>query len=278
MQFPPYLTRWEKISRIGLRGGCIAVLLFLILPLLVIIPLSFNGGSFLTFPLDGVSLRWYRAMLESSSWSTAFRNSFLIAAVTTVIATSFGTLAAIGLHRLPATIRGALQMLIMSPVIVPVVITAMGLYFLYAPAGLNNSLLGMVLAHTTLAVPFVVITVTSTLEGFDMNLMRAAASSGAPPLVAFRKVMLPLIAPGVLSGALFAFAVSFDDIVVALFLAGPEQRTIPVQMFNGVREEISPTIASAATILVLLSVLLLSVVEYLKRRSERLNASSHSPE
>lgn len=269
---------WDKASRLGLRTACIATMLFLIVPVLVIIPLSFNGGSFLTFPLDGVSLRWYRQLLASENWMTAFQNSFLIAFTTTLLATAFGTMAAIGMHRLPGRMKLMMQMLITSPVIVPVVISATGLYFLYAPVGLNNSLPGLVLSHTVLAVPFVVVTVASTLDGFDMNLMRAAASSGASPAVAFRRIMLPLIAPGVISGALFAFSVSFDDIVMAIFLAGPQQRTIPLQMFNGVREEINPTIAAAATILVILSILLLSAVEYLKHRAKRLNASGPDSE
>lgn len=259
--------------RMGLRVACAAILLFLIVPVLVIIPLSFNGGSFLTFPLEGVSLRWYRQLFASENWMTAIRNSFLIAVITTALATALGTMAAIGMQRLPGKLKTAMQMFITSPVIVPVVISATGLYFLYAPIGLNNSLAGLVLSHTVLAVPFVVVTVAATLEGFDMNLMRAAASSGAAPVLAFRRIMLPLIAPGVISGALFAFAVSFDDIVMAIFLAGPKQRTIPLQMFNGVREEINPTIAAAATILVILSVLLLSAVEYLKHRAKRMNAS-----
>lgn len=263
----------DRSCRLGLRAACAAILLFLILPVLVIIPLSFNGGSFLTFPLEGISLRWYRQLFASENWMTAIRNSFLIAVATTALATALGTTAAIGMQRLPGKLKMAMQMFITSPVIVPVIISATGLYFLYAPIGLNNSLPGLVLSHTVLAVPFVVITVAATLEGFDMNLMRAAASSGAPPVLAFRRIMLPLIAPGVISGGLFAFALSFDDIVMAIFLAGPRQRTIPLQMFNGVREEINPTIAAAATILVILSILLLSAVEYLKHRARRMNAS-----
>ncbi|WP_370519956.1 ABC transporter permease [Bordetella sp. 15P40C-2] len=265
---------FDKSCRFGLRVLCVAVLVFLVLPVLIIIPLSFNGGSFLTFPLEGVSLRWYRQLFASDNWVMAIRNSFLIAAITTVIATSLGTAAAIGMQRLPGKIKTCLQLFIASPVIVPVIISATGLYFLYAPVGLNNSLAGMVLSHTMLAVPFVVVTVASTLEGFDMNLMRAAASSGAAPIVAFRRVMLPLISPGVISGAVFAFAVSFDDIVMAIFLAGPQQRTIPLQMFNGVREEINPTIAAAATILVILSIFLLSAVEYLKHRARSMKAGA----
>ncbi len=194
----------------------------------------------------------------------------MIALITTVVAATLGTAAAIGLKRLSPAYAKPITFLILSPIVVPVVITAMGAYFLYSPLGLVNHLSGIVLAYTVLAVPFVVVTVMDTLEGLDTNLLRAASSLGASPFVAFRRVALPMIYPGVISGALFAFAVSFDDIVVALFLAGPHQRTIPVQMFNGVREEINPIIAAAATLLVLLSALLLVVVEYLRRRSQRL--------
>ena len=270
MKFLPYTSLIEKCAFFLNRSFCAVVLLFLIVPLLVIIPLSFNSGSYLTFPLAGLSWRWYESLLSSHNWKLAFVNSTMIALITTVVATTLGTAAAIGLKRLSPAYAKPITFLILSPIVVPVVITAMGAYFLYSPLGLVNNLSGIVLAHTVLAVPFVVVTVMATLEGFDTNLLRAASSLGASPFVAFRRVALPMIYPGVISGALFAFAVSFDDIVVALFLAGPHQRTIPVQMFNGVREEINPIIAAAATLLVLLSALLLVVVEYLRRRSQRL--------
>jgi putative spermidine/putrescine transport system permease protein len=154
--------------------------------------------------------------------------------------------------------------------VVPLVIVAVGVYFAYAPFGLTGSLLGLTLAHTALAVPFVVITVSATLQGFDPNQARAGASLGASPTVVFLRIVLPLILPGVVSGALFAFVTSFDEVVVALFVTGPGERTLPRQMFNGIRENISPVIAAAASLLILLSVLLLSVLELLRRRNERL--------
>jgi putative spermidine/putrescine transport system permease protein len=163
-----------------------------------------------------------------------------------------------------------LMALIVSPMIVPLVIVAVGVYFAYAPFGLTGSLLGLTLAHTALAAPFVVITVSATLQGFDVNQARAGASLGASPVVVFRRIVLPLILPGVVSGALFAFVTSFDEVVVALFLTGPAERTLPRQMFNGIRENISPVIAAAATLLILLSVLLLAALELLRRRNERL--------
>ncbi len=274
MKFLPYTSRVERIWYYTLRGFCGLVFFFLVVPILAVIPLSFNSSTFLTYPMPGVSLRWYRDFFHSPQWLPAFKNSLLVGTVTTVVSTSLGTLAALGLARLGSTVGWLIAAFVISPRIVPVVITAVGVYFLYAPLGLTNSFVGLILAHSVLAVPFVVITVTATLQGFDFNLVRAGASLGASPAFVFRRVILPLILPGVLSGAAFAFATSFDEIVVALFLAGPMQRTIPIQMWNGVREEISPTITAAATLLVTLSVILLVVVELLRRRSERLRGGA----
>jgi putative spermidine/putrescine transport system permease protein len=234
------------------------------------VPLSFSSGTFLTFPLPGVSLRWYQEFFTSAPWQLALRNSLIVASATTVIATVLGTLAALGLTRADFPGKTALTGVIISPMIVPLVIVAVGVYFFYAPLGLTGSLVGLTLAHTALAVPFVVITVTATLQGFDRNQVRAGASLGASPAVVFFRVTLPLILPGVISGALFAFVTSFDEVVVALFVTGPAERTLPRQMFNGIRENISPVIAAAATLLIALSVLLMATVEALRRRNERL--------
>lgn len=249
---------------------CALVFLFLVLPIAAIVPLSFNSSTFLTYPLQGVSLRWYQEILATERWTLPFRNSIIIAVATTLLATVLGTLAALGLARLKPRARGIAMSLVLSPLIIPVVITGVGTYFMFAPLGLTNNFLGLIVAHTVVAVPFVVTTVTATVQGFDVNLSRAAASLGAAPLVAFRRVMLPLILPGVTSGAIFAFAASFDEIVISLFLAGPNQRTLPLQMLSGVREEISPAITAAATLLVILSAGLLATVELLRRRSVRL--------
>jgi putative spermidine/putrescine transport system permease protein len=157
-----------------------------------------------------------------------------------------------------------------SPMVVPIVITALAVYLAFAPFGLVHTYTGLVLAHTVLAIPFVVITVTATLHGFDRNMVRAAASLGAGPLSAFRTVTMPLIAPGILSGAVFAFVTSFDDVVVALFLAGPEQFTVPRRMFNALRDKLDPSIVALAVCLIGISVALLVVVELLRWRGERL--------
>ena len=262
-------TRGEIAWRHAFRVYCGLVFAFLVLPIAVIVPLSFNAGSFLTFPMPGLSLRWYDDFFASPKWLAAVSNSFGVGAATTVLATVLGTLAALGLARLKPRARRVLGAVILAPLIVPVVITGVGVYFLYAPLHLTNSYLGLVLAHTVLAIPFVVLTVSASLHNFDRNLLRAASNLGASPVVAFRRVMLPVILPGVVSGAVFAFATSFDEIVMGLFLAGPTQRTLPIQMFNGVREEISPTITAAATLLVVLSIALLVTIEMLRRRTER---------
>jgi putative spermidine/putrescine transport system permease protein len=260
----------ESAWRYALWAICVLVLAFLILPILIIVPLSFSSGTFLTFPLPGLSLRWYQEFFTSAPWQLSLRNSLIVASATTALATVLGTLAALGLTRARLPGQTLLMGLIVSPMVVPLVIVAVGVYFAYAPFGLTSSLVGLTLAHTALAAPFVVITVSATLQGFDPNQARAGASLGASPVVVFRRIILPLILPGVISGALFAFVTSFDEVVVALFVTGPAERTLPRQMFNGIRENISPVIAAAATFVILISVLLLTALELLRRRNERL--------
>jgi putative spermidine/putrescine transport system permease protein len=250
--------------------GAVIVLFFLLVPIIAIVPLSFSSGNFLVYPLPGFSLRWYEELLTSDKWLPALRNSLIVGLSATVAATILGTLAAVGLNRARFPARAVVMGLLLSPMIVPVVITAIGVYFFFAPLGLTNSYAGLILAHTALAAPFVVVTVSATLAHFDTTMSRAAASLGAAPLTGFRRVTLPLIMPGVASGALFAFATSFDEVVVALMIAGPQQRTLPREMFSGIRESINPTITAVATVLILTAIALLSCLELLRRRSERL--------
>jgi putative spermidine/putrescine transport system permease protein len=263
-------TPIEMVWRWTVRLFCALVLIFLITPILAIIPLSFNDSTFLTYPMRGFSLRWYREFFGGERCLSPLMNSLFVAVITTGLATTLGILASLGLMRLKAPLRSIVVGLLIAPMIIPVIITAVGIYFLFAPLGLTNSFVGLVLGHTVIAVPFVVITVTATLQSFDVTLARAAASLGAPPFTAFRRVVLPVILPGVISGAVFAFATSLDEIVVSLFVAGPQQRTLPMQMLSGVREEISPAITAAATVLVVLSAVMLGVVEMLRKRSARL--------
>jgi putative spermidine/putrescine transport system permease protein len=270
MAAPVYASPIERVWHYVHRIYCGAVLLFLIAPILAVMPLSFNSVPFFTYPMPGLSLRWYRDFFLTDRWQGALHNSLIVASSTTVLAMILGTLAALGLSRANFPLRTAVMSLLISPIIVPVVITAVGMYFFFAEVGLLNTYTGLILAHTVLAAPFVVITVTATLIGFDHSLSRAGASLGASPTTVFFKVILPLILPGMISGALFAFGTSFDEVVVVLFVASPEQRTLPKVMFAGIREMISPTITAAATVLILVSIAMLTSVELLRRRSERL--------
>ena len=263
----------ERAARIVFLAFCGAVLLFLIAPILVVVPLSFNAEPYFTFTEgmlrldpDAWSLRWYRGVAEDAEWHRALGNSILIGVSATLLTTVLGTLAALGLTHPAMPGRTLLTGLLISPLVTPLIISAVGMFFFYSQVGLAQTHLGLILAHTTLGSPFVVITVTATLSGFDPNLMRAAASLGAGPLTAFRRIQLPLIAPGVVSGALFAFATSFDEVVTVLFIGGLEQRTIPRQMWSGIREEISPAILAVATFLFVFALLFMAVVEWLRQR------------
>ncbi|HEX9790730.1 MAG TPA: ABC transporter permease [Kiloniellales bacterium] len=270
MALPPHTSIEDRFWHYGARALCYFVLLFLILPILIIIPISFSSGNLLAFPMPGFSLRWYETITSSPAWLDAAKNSLIIGSASTAIAMCLGTMAAIGLSRARFRFKTVLIGFVVSPILIPIVITGVGTYFFFVKIGLVGTYPGLILAHAVLSVPFVVITVMATLDGFDTNLTRAAAGLGAPPLTAFRRVMLPLIFPGVASGGLFAFATSFDEIVVTYFIAAPGQRTVPRQIFSGVREYVSPGIAAAATLLIILSALLLTTVELLRRRSQRL--------
>ncbi len=301
MALPSYADPLERVWYYTLRVICGLIFLFLMAPILIVIPLSFNAEPYFTFTAkmlsldpEGYSTRWYDLLLtfgmdnpetirdtnwwsdvwENAAWVRATKNSLVIGFFSTILATGLGTLAALGLSRPEMPYRRAIMAVLISPMIVPIIITATGLFFFYSTTGLANSYPGIIMAHATLGIPFVIITVTATLVGFDHSLTRAAASLGATPSRAFFKIIMPLILPGVISGALFAFVTSFDEVVVVLFIADFDQQTIPRQMWNGIREQISPAILSVATILVIFSTLLLATVELLRRRSERLRGVS----
>lgn len=277
MALPSYAGPVETAWYYGFRLICAFIFIFLITPILVIIPLSFNVEPYFTFTQgmlsldpEAYSLRWYDDFISNTQWTHSVKNSFIIAIAATILATILGTLAALGLSNANMPFRSLTMGLLISPMIVPLIISAAGMYFFYSNIGLDQTFLGIILAHTALGTPFVVITVTATLVGFDHSLTRASASLGANPTITFFKIIMPLILPGVISGALFAFITSFDEVVVVLFLAGFDQRTIPRQMWSGIREQISPTILAVATILVMISIALLATLELLRRRSERL--------
>lgn len=278
MRFPDYYNVWHKAGVYGIRLTAGAVLLFLMLPILVIIPLSFNSQPYFTFTEgmlafepDAYSLRWYAAILENPNWILAIKNSFIIGFFATIVATVLGTTAAVGLASAEMPFKRVITALLLAPMIVPLIIIAAGMFFFYSRFNLVGTFPGLIIAHAALGVPFVIVTVTATLSGFDNSLYNAGLSLGANPLRTFRDVVLPLIRPGVIAGALFAFVTSFDEVVLVLFLAGPNQRTIPRQMFSGLREQINPTILAVATLLVVLSACLLFTRELLRRRSERLH-------
>ena len=302
-QLPPYTSTGERIWHYTFRVICGLVFMFLMLPILVVLPLSFNVSPYfsftegmLAFDPEAYSLRWYKDILtngmkipdapvdwawisdtwNNSQWMRAIRNSFFIGICATLLSTALGTLAAIGLSRDEMPYRRLIMSILISPMIVPLVITAAGMFFFYSKVQLSQTYLGVIMAHAVLGTPFVIITVTATLVGFDRSLVRAANSLGAGPITTFFKVQMPLIIPGVISGGLFAFITSFDEVVAVLFLASPEQRTIPRQMWSGIREQISPTILAVATLLVILSVILLTVIELLRRRSDRLRGVTTS--
>lgn len=270
MALNPTATLAERVTRIGLIALTGAVLLFLVAPILTIVPLSFSSGSFFYYPLPGFSLRWYQDFFSSTFWLSSLQNSLIIGTSATLLATVLGTMAALGIWRARFPAQALVLAMLISPMVVPVVIIAVGVYFAFAPLGLTDGYLGLILAHTTLGVPFVVITVLATLSAFDRTLLRAAESLGASQIATFRRVMLPLILPGVASGAVFAFAASFDEVVVVLLMAGPAQRTLPRQMFAGINDNISLTIAAAATMLIAISLALMIVVGALQRRSARM--------
>jgi putative spermidine/putrescine transport system permease protein len=302
-QLPPYTSTGERIWHYTFRFICGLIFLFLILPILIVLPLSFNVEPYfsftpgmLTFDPEAFSLRWYKDIFRNGmqapdapldwawlsdtwnngQWMRAIRNSFFIGICATLLSTALGTVAAIGLSRSEMPHRRLIMSILISPMIVPLVITAAGMFFFYSKVHLSQTYLGVIMAHAVLGTPFVIITVTATLVGFDKSLVRASNSLGAGPIETFFKIQMPLIVPGVISGGLFAFITSFDEVVAVLFLASPEQRTIPRQMWSGIREQISPTILAVATLLVLLSIILLTVIELLRRRSERLRGITSS--
>ena len=277
----PYLTPGQVLWHYTFRVICGAILVFLITPIIVVMPLSFNAQDFFTFTPEmlrfdpaGYSLKHYNDFFTNSDWQGALANSVKIAPIATLLSVGFGTLAAIGLSQPHVPFRRAIMAILISPMIVPLIISAAGMYFFYSRIGLQGTYWGVVLAHAALGIPFVIITVTATLVGFDNSLTRAAANMGANPVTTFFRVQMPLILPGVISGGLFAFITSFDEVVVVLFVGSAGQKTLPWQMFTGLREQISPTILAVATILVIISIALLTVVELLRRRSERLRGMS----
>ena len=252
-------------AALGIATGAICV--FLILPTLVVIPLSFTTTDFITFPPQGFSGRWYAAFFQRDEWRGAMVTSFAVATLTTILATMLGTLIALGLPRLHPKANRLLGLFFLLPMIVPTIITAVALYGPFARLRLIGTIPGLVLAHTILALPFVIINVAAVVQKLDWRIVNAARSLGASPTLTFRRVIVPLLAPGIAAGAVFAFLTSFDEVVVALFISGSNATTLPVQMWSGIRFEISPIVAAASVLLLIASTLLLALFSFVKRKA-----------
>lgn len=249
---------------LAIVGAC--VLFFLALPTLIVIPMSFSGASYLEFPPQSWSLRWYATYFGSSQWIDATKTSLIVAILTTIIATPLGTLAAYGLTCASARVRNAAQFLVILPIIVPVILVAVGVFHLYAKLGLNYTITGIVIAHTALALPFVIITVLSGFKNYDFNQELAARSLGASRPEALLTITLPQLKFSIQTGALLAFITSLDEVVVAMFVSGGDNATITRRMFNSLRDQIDPTIAAISTCLIVVSVGALIAVYLLGKR------------
>lgn len=246
---------------------CLLVMAFLVLPLLIVIALSFSPSRFFVFPPTGLSLRWYGELMSAPKWRDAALNSLVVGLGASLLSTTLGLLAAWGLSETRSRWAGLVTGWLVLPMGVPIVVVAVASFITYSQYGLASTRLGLILAHAALGLPFVTIAVTATLRGFNRNLVRAAESLGASPLQAFRTVTMPVVMPGILTGAIFAFAVSFDEVIVALFQSNPQLHTLPVEIFSGTRESISPAVTAAATLLMVISTVFLLLVERLKKFS-----------
>jgi putative spermidine/putrescine transport system permease protein len=247
----------------------IAAMTFLLAPLVAILPLAFTSSVFLNYPVPSYSMRWFAELFTADVWRRAIINSLVIGLGVTVLATVLGTLAALGLRERRLPLSGFLRTAFLLPMVVPAVVLGVGMQLLFVRMGLANSYLGVIFAHTVLAVPFVFVNVAAALQGVDTRVERAAASLGASPITTFRRVTLPLATPGIVSGAVFAFATSLDEVVLTLFVAGPNQRTLARQMFSTIRENISPAIAAAAFLFIVGTVVVASAVVLVRRAGSK---------
>ncbi|MBB4092058.1 ABC transporter permease [Brucella pecoris] len=244
----------------------IAAVVFLIAPLFAILPLAFTSSVFLTYPVPGWSVRWFEELATADVWRRAIVNSLIIGSGTTILATVLGTMAALGLRSRTLFLSGPIKTLFLLPMVVPAVVMGVGMQLLFVRLGIANSYLGVIVAHTVISIPFVLVSVTGALAGIDRRVELAAESLGASPLTVFRKITLPLAMPGIASGAVLAFATSLDEVVLTLFVAGPNQRTLARQMFSTIRENISPAIASAAFLFIAGTVLLGLAAMFFRRK------------
>jgi putative spermidine/putrescine transport system permease protein len=255
-----------------------AIVLFLLAPIVAIVPLAFTSSTFLNYPVNDYSLRWFDQLATDATWRRSIVNSLIIGLSATALSLVLGTLAALGLRSNALPFAGAFRTLFLLPMVVPAVVLGIGMQILFVRLGLASSYLGVILAHTVLCVPFVVVSVSASLLGINPSVERAAMSLGATPWTVFRRVTLPLAMPGVISGGVFAFATSLDEVVITLFVAGPNQRTLARQMFASIRENISPVVAAAALLLILSTLLLVGGAAYLRwRREQNEKSASAAP-
>lgn len=246
-----------------------AVILFLLVPIAAILPLAFNSSIFLNYPVETFSMRWFEELMGNETWRRSIINSLVIGIGATIISTILGTLAALGLRNAHLPLAGAIRTIFLMPMVVPAVVLGVGMQMLYARFGLANSYLGVMVAHAVLCIPFVVVSVAGSLNAMDPWIERAAASLGAPPARVFSRVTLPTIMPGMVTGAVFAFATSLDEVVLTLFVAGPNQRTLARQMFSSIRENISPAVAAAAFLMIVGTLCLAGLIAFLRWRRQR---------
>ena len=258
----------RKTDGLWLTAVGIAILFFLIVPTLIVIPMSFSGASYLEFPPTSWSLRWYRVYFGSTEWMAATRTSLIAAFLTVIIATPIGALCAYGLHCLGPRVRNIAQLLVIVPIVVPVILIAVGVFSLYAQLGLNYTLTGVVLAHVMMAVPFVIVTVISGLKNYDFNQELAARSLGASRAYALWSVTVPQVKFSIQTGAFLAFITSLDEVVISMMVSGGERATITRRMFNSLRDQLDPTIAAISTCLITVSVLALIGVQLIGGRGK----------
>ena len=266
-------AKWSSAASLrdwGFYTYCFALFAFLALPVFIIIPISFSSAKYLQFPPKGFSLQWYHDFFSDPVWISATLLSLRVATITMILATLLGSMASIALVRGKFRGKNVINGLILSPMIIPVIIISISVYLFFSKLRLIGTSIGLILAHTILALPFVVVNVSATLKGFDETFEWAAMSLGANRLKTYLKVTFPLIRPGIISGAIFAFITSFDEVVIAIFISGAYAVTLPKQMWDGIRISINPTIAAVSSILVCFSITLMLALELLKRRMSRL--------
>lgn len=257
----------------ALRGAQVAfgaaVVFFLLAPIVAILPLAFNSSVFLNYPIETFSSRWFEELVINETWRRSMINSLIVGSGATLLSTVLGTLAVLGLRSAHLPLAGVIRTVFLMPMVIPAVVLGVGMQIFYARMGLASSYLGVIIAHTVLCIPFVVVSVAGSLNGMDPWIERAAGSLGASPVRVFRHVTLPNIMPGVVTGAVFAFATSLDEVVLTLFVAGPNQRTLARQMFASIRENISPAVAAAAFVMIVGTLCLAGMVAYIRWRRQR---------